>query len=184
MAIKTFTTGEVLTSANTNTYLANSGLVYVKEQTVGSGVSTVTVTNAFSATYDSYLITLNRIVCSVDNTDLRLRLGLVASTTVAYNLQYMTIGSNVVSGSSGTAGAGLIVSFTENGTAGFTSVINVHNPFLTVLTRYQSDWGNNDFNGVYRGFDNTTTSYTDFMIIPASGTMTGGVITVYGYRKA
>jgi hypothetical protein len=30
MAIKTFTTGEVLTAADTNTYLANSGLVYVK----------------------------------------------------------------------------------------------------------------------------------------------------------
>ena len=29
MAIKTFTTGEVLTASDTNTYLANSGLVYV-----------------------------------------------------------------------------------------------------------------------------------------------------------
>jgi hypothetical protein len=27
MAIKTFTTGEVLTAADTNTYLANSGLI-------------------------------------------------------------------------------------------------------------------------------------------------------------
>jgi hypothetical protein len=28
MAIKTFTTGEVLTASDTNTYLANSGLVF------------------------------------------------------------------------------------------------------------------------------------------------------------
>jgi hypothetical protein len=39
MAIKTFTTGEVLTASDTNTYLANSGLVYVKSQTIGSGVT-------------------------------------------------------------------------------------------------------------------------------------------------
>jgi hypothetical protein len=30
MAIKTFTTGEVLTASDTNTYLANAGLVFVK----------------------------------------------------------------------------------------------------------------------------------------------------------
>ena len=56
MAIKTFTTGEVLTASDTNTYLTNSGLVYIKQQTVGSGVASVTVSDAFSSTYDSYLI--------------------------------------------------------------------------------------------------------------------------------
>ncbi len=30
MAVKTFTTGEVLTAADTNTYLNNGGLVYIK----------------------------------------------------------------------------------------------------------------------------------------------------------
>ena len=59
MAIKTFTTGEVLTAADTNTYLANSGLVYVKSQTIGSAVSSVNVTSAFSSTYDNYVITLS-----------------------------------------------------------------------------------------------------------------------------
>ena len=54
MAVKTFTT-EVLTSADTNTYLANSGLVYVKSHTITSGASVV-VTDAFSSTYDNYLI--------------------------------------------------------------------------------------------------------------------------------
>lgn len=53
MAIKTFTTGEVLTASDTNTYLANSGLVFVKSQTIGSAVTSVTVSDAFSATYDN-----------------------------------------------------------------------------------------------------------------------------------
>ena len=56
MAIKNFTTGEVLTAADTNTYLANSGLVYVTSQTVGSAVSTVTVPGAFSTTWNDYRI--------------------------------------------------------------------------------------------------------------------------------
>jgi len=57
MAIKTFTTGEVLTASDTNTYLANSGLVYIKQQTVGNAVASVTVSDAFSSTYDNYKIT-------------------------------------------------------------------------------------------------------------------------------
>ena len=39
MAIKTFTTGEVLTAADTNTYLANSGLVYVASGTVAANTA-------------------------------------------------------------------------------------------------------------------------------------------------
>jgi hypothetical protein len=56
MAIKTFTTGEVLTAANTNTYLANSGLV-----TVGGGsftnVASFDITG-FSSTYDMYQLVM------------------------------------------------------------------------------------------------------------------------------
>ena len=35
------------------------GLDLVKTQTIGSAVSTVTVSDVFSATYDNYLITIN-----------------------------------------------------------------------------------------------------------------------------
>jgi len=56
MAIKTFTTGEVLTASDTNTYLANSGLVFVSSTTIGTAVSSVTVSNCFSSTYTNYKI--------------------------------------------------------------------------------------------------------------------------------
>ena len=54
MAVKTFTTGEVLTASDTNTYLANAGLVYITSTSVGTGGS-LTVSNCFSATYNNYL---------------------------------------------------------------------------------------------------------------------------------
>ena len=56
MAIKTFTANSVLTAADTNTYLANSGLVYVTSQTVGTAVASVTVSSAFNSSFDSYKI--------------------------------------------------------------------------------------------------------------------------------
>ena len=57
MAVKTFTSS-TLTASDTNTYLANAGLVYVTSVTGGTGVTTITVSNCFSSTYDAYRIVL------------------------------------------------------------------------------------------------------------------------------
>ncbi len=38
--------------------------------------------------------------------------------------------------------------------------------------------------GNAQGFYNATTSYTSFTIVSASGNISGGVVYVYGYRKA
>ena len=54
------------------------GLVLVKAQTIGSAVSSVEVTGAFSSTYDNYLITLEGGVAST-NVGLRLTLGATAT---------------------------------------------------------------------------------------------------------
>ena len=78
MAIKTFTSGEILTAANTNEFLANSGLVFVKSQTIGATVPSVDVTDCFSATYDAY-----RVVVSG------------GAASAATNLRYQHIGAPV-----------------------------------------------------------------------------------------
>jgi len=57
MAIKTFTTGEVLTAADTNEYLANSGLVYVSGGSF-SNVLTFDVTG-FTSTFDTYQLQIS-----------------------------------------------------------------------------------------------------------------------------
>lgn len=56
MAVKTFTTGEVLTASDTNTYLANSGLDYVSGATF-SNATTVDITG-FTTTYSMYHVML------------------------------------------------------------------------------------------------------------------------------
>jgi hypothetical protein len=59
MAIKTFTSGEVLTSADTNTYLANSGLVYIAEGSTSTSVLGLNFNNVFTSTYDNYRIMID-----------------------------------------------------------------------------------------------------------------------------
>ena len=56
MAVKTFTTGEVLTASDTNTYLANAGWVYITTLSPAGTATTAFVDSVFTGTYRNYVI--------------------------------------------------------------------------------------------------------------------------------
>jgi hypothetical protein len=181
MAIKTFTTGEVLTAADTNTYLANSGLVFVKSTTVGSGVASVSVSDAFSATYDAYKIIWSGGTMSAD-TNLLMTIG-AANTAYYLALVYGSFGG----GSASVAGNSNSVAWSwggGGGSDGADASVELSNPFLTRTTQMQARIRYSSVYGNSVGHLANNTSYTSFAFAPASGTMTGGTIVVYGYRKA
>lgn len=165
------------------TAVGNSGLVYIKSQTIGTGVSSVTVTNAFSSTYDNYKIIVSGGVGSSGGTNLQLQLDGLTSGYYggASTANYQT---------------GAFVGFGMNGLsqwtyAGFVNTticladIDVYQPFLTARKWYRATPINSgDGFGQAIGEVIHTSSITGFKIIPSSGTITGGTITVYGYRKA
>ena len=186
MAIKTFTTGEVLTASDTNTYLANAGLVFVKSQTVGTGVSSVQVTSAFSTDYDNYKIIYTGGVASA-SADLRLSLG--ASATgyyggLIYNRPNNLTPSGVANNNNTFWQYGAGLSSTTNVVVSF----ELYQPFLALRTGLFTQVihidGAGAALGTFVGFHDVATSYTSFTITPSAGTLTGGTITVYGYRKA
>jgi len=183
MAIKTFTTGEVLTAADTNEYLGNAGLVFVKSQTIGTTVSSVTVTSAFSATYDNYVIMISGGVASTDM-NIRLTLGSTATGYYYGGMFAKYDGTN----SSFTAGSNQ--SFLDIGYASVNALSGkgeLDSPFLakrTVLRSISTGTSTTYFMNNYAGFLDNATSYTAFTLTASTGTMTGGTISVYGYRKA
>ena len=181
MAVKTFTS-EVLTSADTNTYLANAGLVYVKSQTVGTAVASVTVTNAFSSTYDNYLVVATGGTMTV-GTAIKLQLG-AASTGYYGTLMYgLYTGGALINASDNNNSVFSYVG--GGGTDNYTMAVQLFSPYLTKTTRIGSSavhWVSNF--GSYNGVQTNATSFTDFTFAPISGTMTGGTVEVYGYRKA
>jgi hypothetical protein len=184
MAIKTFTTGEVLTAADTNTYLANSGLVFVKSQTVGTGVSTLVVSDAFSATYDNYrVIYTNGVASTIMNISC-----IMGATVSGYSSSrlYNTPASGTPVGNGINAGASW--GYFAQGGSNFANLdCDFINPFASKYTQYKGtyniDLGSDTTLGITQGFLANTTSYTAFTLTPA-GTLTGGTVIVYGYRKA
>jgi len=163
--------------------LPSGALALVKTQVIGTAVSSVNVTSAFSATYDNYKIVIS---------------GGVASGSIAFGLKLGSTATGYYSGAAYAqyAGGGLGWRNSNNATSwafissATASIIpfncEVMNPFLaksTVINFMYIDAATNGDGGHGSGFLNNTTSYTDFTLTPASGTWTGGTIYVYGYQK-
>ena len=161
-----------------------SGLTLVKEQTIGSGVASVNVTSAFSSTYDNYKIIVSGGVGSAD-AGLNLKLG--ATTTGYY--QFNIVGqysSGTVSGGNGSNVANFPLAGIAS-TASISGDFDLQNPNVAKNTHYksmnaQSNAAGNTF--IISGYLANTTQYTDFTLTPASGTLTGGTIRVYGYQNS
>ena len=182
MAIKTFTTGEVLTASDTNTYLANSGLVYIKEQTVGNAVTSVTISNAFSSTYDDYRVIYVGGTASAQND-----LGVTLGATVAN--YYFAFTYNSYNNVTGSASVNNGASWQQAGCQDNPNHLDcdIFSPFLARITTIHTKYvgaNNGRVSGSGGGFLNNTTSYTDLVIRAGAGNITGGIVYVYGYRKA
>jgi hypothetical protein len=179
MATKVFGS-EVLTVSDTNTYLANSGLVYVTSATIGSAVSSVTLSSCFNSTYTAYKVI---VAGGTTSADAALALKLGASATGYYAskpfMVYSTAG--FFAGTDNNA-----ASFTQSGFSisgqGMSLNVDLQNPFLAQYTYMQGSVHAATLGGLCSGVHQVATSYSAITVTPSAGTMTGGTITVYGYR--
>ena len=173
-----FSSGAVLTAAQMNAV----GLWLVKTQTVGTGVSSVVVTNCFSADYDNYKITYTGGSGSTFQ-DITMVLG---STTANY--YWVDVASTFATGAvTGTASGAVSNAYWrvgKNAVDGALVNMDVLNPFLSKRTFFNSSasFAITTANFIYNGgYLNNSTSYTGFTLNPIGSTLTGGTIRVYGY---
>ena len=158
------------------------GLEFIKSQTVGSAVTSVTVSDAFSATYDNYKIVINGGTTSAQ-TSISFTLG---SSTNTYYGNY--IYAYYFGGGPFAATINNSSNFIYAGGADINYIncnIELQNPFQAKFTAIQAltvCYANN--RGSAYGEHETASSYSAFTLAPYTGTLTGGTITVYGYRKA
>ena len=177
MTYPSFSVGEVLTASDMNAV----SLWRITSATIPSAVSSVTVSNVFSSTYDNYLITVNGGTASTD-TVLGLRLG---AKTTDYRYQYVYGEWANTPLAAGTTTGDRFQFAGSMSTTGLYMHCVVMSPNLTKPTRVVADGSTiGAYSGNLTGFDALGTSYTAFTILTAGGTISGGTITVYGYGKA
>lgn len=180
MGYPLFTTGDVLNASDMNAV----GLWLVKTQTIGTAVSSVTVTGAFSGSYDNYRVIVSNVQFTVPDTTFLVRPYNV-STSVYYGGGYFGLftGGGLSQYILNAGNAGGVGITTSNQRA--TIIFDVSEPFnSSSWTRFHGMPSiGNQYTAQYSSMAATTASYTSLTMLPASGTMTGGTIRVYGYRN-
>jgi hypothetical protein len=158
---------------------AYPGLRFIKKQTIGSAVSSVSVTSAFSSTYENYKIIITGGVGSTSQANIGLQL--TGSTTGYYQaLQFVNYSTGVAAG----AVSNNASSFQYVGNADVDNItldLDIMSPFLAATTRISGAYVTSINAGPLNGSHSVKTSYSGFTLTPASGTITGGTIYVYGY---
>ena len=182
MTYPVFSNGDALPASDLNAI----GLWLVKTQTVGSGVSSVTVSNVFSATYDSYRIVYTGFTGSVSGAAMLIRCVTSGGADNASNWKGNAF--YIVTGAAG----GLSNSNYTNGASadcsGIDTVVtscsfDITGPFLTQRTQVNYNNADNAYWRVSASMLDNATSYTGFKLLTNAGTLTGGTIRVYGYRN-
>ena len=180
MSFKTFTDNTTLPASDINSFLANSGLVYIKSQTIANGVASVTVSSAFSSDYDNYQIVLSGGSAAA-STNIAMTFG---AKVTNYKSQLIYAAWNNTTAALGSTVATSLVYAGNATTTGNYLVATVVTPFdATKNTLMFSSWNSPTETGTFTGQTADTVSYTAFTLTIPS-TFTGGTITVYGYRKA
>ena len=185
MAVKTFTS-EVLSSSDTNTYLANSMAVYIASTTF-SASSGVELQNCFTSTYDNYEVQITYYGSAATNTSFQMMTGTnTKDTSGTYNRYGWYWLSGALTNFDAASGTAFFVS-NHGTTAG--SYSNSQTTFFrpnvaSVKTeaRHRSYSGDSNLTVYIDETTTATTAYTGLYFFPASGNITG-TITIYGYRK-
>lgn len=176
-------TNNSLEAYNGTEWINKSGLQLIKKQTIGTGVSSVTVTNAFNATYENYLILVSGGVASVA-TVLNMTLGATATGYFGSYINGAYNATTVANANDNNAARWLYAGY--GSTDNLTARIDLSMPFLTKNTYIRSLYNtasNTGSAGPYQGYLSNTLSYTDFTLTCNTGgaNITGGTIYVYGY---
>ena len=164
---------------------AYPGLRLVKKQTIGTNVTSVVVSSAFSATYDNYKLIISGSVGNAGGNGIYLKFN--NSTGATYNTAgfYTTTaaGNTVVGAIENAIGATLGLT----GTGSNQISVDILNPFASTRTAlfgqsfgYTS--GGTSWSVPMNNLDSNAASQTGFTIsIGGGGNITGGTVYVYGY---
>jgi hypothetical protein len=195
MAIRNdFAPGEVLAAADLNDTFGSKldvsayeqpGLEFITSQSF-SAVSSVSVNNCFSSTYDSY-----QIVCFASGTpnggfiSIRFRASGSDNTDSTYNAQRLTAENTTLIGARATSSTSAIIASLDDDDDANAFTATVFRPNVATRTSLSSH-AFMPFGGAYMmltaGYFDNNNVFDGFTFFPNTGTMTGN-FRIYGYRN-
>lgn len=167
-----------------------SGLVHINETTIGSGVSSVSLDNVFTSTYNSYKIIFDWAGSTISATatySMRMRVGGVDATGSNYNRRGTNATGSLTAINAMATSSWQVGQLRTGTTFRSYAICDLFSPADAVATKINHFSYNDDaatpFGLVQQGNHEVNTAYDGFTIFLSTGNMTGGKIRVYGYRN-
>jgi len=163
--------------------LGAAGLTLISSTTIGSSVSSVTVSNAFSSTYDNYMILVSG---GVGGGTSNIGIDLGASNTgywAVYTLRQFGTNTTTLDRTDNGVRYPYAASCSTNNLYGLIYVSAPNLAKTTSFTSFAVEHSTTAYSIWGQGFLNDTTQYTGFTLTPNATTLTGGTIKVYGFRN-
>ena len=172
-----FVSGAILTAAQMNAV----GLWLIKTQTIGSAVSSVSITDVFSSDYDNYLIKITGMTASAQ-ADTTMQLAGITTGVYTYSGTAQLLSASAVIPYQATNSTSMPIG-TMQSSQNTQVNLELSSPFLA-RTKYCIADTISAYLTARQGTQiASTVSATGFTIAPASGTLTGGTIKIYGYTN-
>ena len=188
MAVKTFTT-EVLTSADTNTYLNNGGLVYIAAGTA-SATNRLNIASCFSSTYANYRVEVDNLThTTANNLIMRLSISGTDTTGSAYYTQRAEVNGGAIVAVSITASSAIFPTYANSSAGSFVTLsFDVFKPNVATPTSVAGQCSRIDATtglyGVYfSGLQSDSTAFDGISLVGNTGNISC-TMRVYGYRQA
>ena len=175
MTFPVFASGDVLNASDMNAV----GLWLVKSQTIGTAVSSVTVSDAFTSNYPNYRIVVSNCVPST-TLSINITLGATA-TNYSWSGYYVDPATGTLNANS-SGGTTSWASFMPATTAGLNGFFDLIDPQLARPTKIFAANSRDGLTIDYQGLLKDTTAYTAFTLTTTTGTLTGGTVRVYGFK--
>jgi hypothetical protein len=194
MAIKTFTSGSVLTAADTNTYLANSGMTYVGEFTASGTSRALVCDNVFTSTYSHYRVVFS--LSALSNTNgLYFQYIDSGGTTVTAGYYSSAYGQDFTTGVTAFGGVlngttAVFLGYIPNSTtARIAGAVEIYNPNVALVTNTTGQYsgiasGAAYFGGASYSMTTGTTVMRGIRFDNGGATNLTGKVQIYGYRIA
>lgn len=188
MAIQTFTSGQILTAADTNTYLNNGGLVYVATGTA-SAQNRLNIPACFTSGYANYRVEIDNLTHTTAN-NLILRLSIAGTDTagVAYQTQRSEVNASALSAVSLTLSSAIFPTYVNSAAGSFATIaFDIYKPQIATPTTMNGqcsrvDSGVSLYGVSFSGVQTDSTAFDGISLVGNTGNISC-TMRVYGYRQ-
>jgi len=177
---------ELITSTTVTSVGGTAATVSNGVVSIGTSNTSVTIANAFSASFDNYRVMISGVAMSSGGGGLRFTLGSTFPSANWYAGGYYVNTSTPALTAVGNNNAGFINIGSTTSAYAYSNSFDVLLPFSLNRTYIPNvlSYAETAFVGQISAWHNADTSYNGFVIYPAAGSITGGQIRIYGYRNS